>query len=96
VLNVIAKTKRDDLFQEIFNTLHQWPEVERKVFTRAHYHGQSADVISRALNLDPAEVRLILKRCNSQLQTSLSKFRKTAAGNLCLSGLVQPLQCAEP
>jgi len=69
-----AKIKREDLIQEIFNTLSQWPEIERRIFTQAHYHGQSREAISRSLGLDIEEVSTILKQCDRQLHTSLREF----------------------
>jgi DNA-directed RNA polymerase specialized sigma24 family protein len=76
MLSVNAKTKREDLIQEIFNALHQWPELERRVFAQAHYHGQSLEAISCSHRLDVEEVIMILKRCDRRLHTSLREFRK--------------------
>jgi DNA-directed RNA polymerase specialized sigma24 family protein len=73
---VIAGAERDDLFQEIFNALRQWSELDRKVFCQAHYQGQSAEVIARSLQLDVDEVNAILKRCDRLLYACLRSFRK--------------------
>jgi len=73
---VTAKTKRDDLLREIFGALGQWSELERNVFARAHYHGQSSKVISRSLKLDVKEVNTILRQCDRRLYASLREFRK--------------------
>ena len=67
--------RRDDLFQEISNTLYQWPEQQRQIFFRAHYNGQTLEAISRAFEMDSSEVKRILKKCDQQLQVSLSKYR---------------------
>jgi DNA-directed RNA polymerase specialized sigma24 family protein len=69
------KMKREDLFQEISNTLDQWPERERQIFSQAHYYGQSLEAISRLFEMDSKEVNRILKKCDRQLQISLSKHR---------------------
>jgi DNA-directed RNA polymerase specialized sigma24 family protein len=73
---VKRKIEREDLFEEIFHTVRQWPDLEWKVFARAHYYGQSPGVISRSLHLDTEAVSAILKRCDRHLQTSLRKFRR--------------------
>jgi DNA-directed RNA polymerase specialized sigma24 family protein len=72
---VIWKTKREDLFQEIFKVLDRWPDLEREVFFQAHYCGQSPEAISRSLKLDSEAASAILKKCNRRLQASLRKFR---------------------
>jgi DNA-directed RNA polymerase specialized sigma24 family protein len=74
---VIAGTKRETLLQEINNALLQWPELERRIFSQAHYHGQSPEAISRSLQLDVEEVSSILRRCESRLYASLRSFRKS-------------------
>jgi hypothetical protein len=74
---VIEKTKREHLFQEISRAIRQWPELEREVFTQAHYHGQLPEAISRSLRLDIEEVSRILRQCDHRLQTSLRNFRKS-------------------
>jgi len=74
MLAVIEKRKREDLFREIFHAVRQWPELERKVFTLAHYHGQSLEDISRSLKLDFEEVDAILKQCERGLHRSLRNF----------------------
>jgi hypothetical protein len=77
---VTAKIKREALFQEIVFVLRQWPELERRVFSLTHYHGQSLEAISRSLNLDAEEVSAILKQCDRQLNACLRKFRKGSCG----------------
>jgi len=71
-----AKISRDDLIREIFGVLRQWSELERNVFARAHYRGQSPESISRLFKLDVKDVRTILKRCDHRLYISLREFRK--------------------
>ena len=78
MLAVNAKIKREDLIQGIFNALRQWPELERRVFTQAHYHGQSLEAISHSHRLDVGEVSMILKRCDRRLHTFLREFRKSS------------------
>jgi len=77
---VAAKTKRDDLLQEIFGVFREWPDLERKVFSQAHYQGQSPQAISRSLHLNVAEVRTILEQCDRRLHDSLRDFRKSDYG----------------
>jgi DNA-directed RNA polymerase specialized sigma24 family protein len=75
---VIAETKRETLLQEIKNAFLQWPELERRVFSQAHYYGQSPQAISRSLQLGVEEVSTILKQCEHQLYASLRSFRKSS------------------
>lgn len=70
------KMKREDLFQEISNTMYQWPERERQIFFQSHYYGRSLEAISRAFEMDSKEVNRILKKCDQTLQISLSEYRK--------------------
>ena len=80
---VIAGIKRESLFQEIFNALRQWPELEQRIFSQAHYHGQSPEAISHSLQLDVEEVSTILRQCDHRLYASL----KAVARNLSRPGL---------
>ncbi|MBN2318471.1 MAG: sigma-70 family RNA polymerase sigma factor [Acidobacteria bacterium] len=72
---VILKGKREDLFREISNVLQKWPDLERRIFSQAHYQSRSPEIISDSLNLDVSEVRSILKRCDRELLDSLREFR---------------------
>ena len=72
---VAEKMKREDLFQEISDALHQWPELEQTIFSEAHYHGQSPESISRSFQLDVEEVSAILKQCDRRLHASLRNFQ---------------------
>ena len=71
-----AKIKRDELLRGIFGALRQWSELERNVFARAHYHGQSLETISHSLKLDMKEVTAILRQCDRRLYSSLREFRQ--------------------
>ena len=73
---VTAKIYREELFREIFCVLHQWSELERNVFSRVHYHGQSTKTIALSLKLDVEEVKAILRQCERRLYASLREFRK--------------------
>jgi hypothetical protein len=73
-----AKIRRENLFQEISSVFRQWPELERRVFSQAHYYGQSLDAISRSLQLDVEEVGTILKHCDRRLHASLRNFRNSS------------------
>jgi hypothetical protein len=83
---VISNIDREDLFQEICNTLLKWPELERRVFSQAHYHGQSPEAISRSLQLCMEEVNTILSDCDRRLNASIRNFRK----NSCEKPLLIP------
>jgi DNA-directed RNA polymerase specialized sigma24 family protein len=72
----IINSKREELFREIANVLQEWPDLERRIFAQAHYHGQSPESISHFLKLDVEKVSTILKQCDRKLQTSLREFRK--------------------
>ena len=76
----IAGTKRETLVQEINNAFLQWPELERRVFSQAHYCGQSPEAISRSIQLDINEVGVILKRCERRLHDSLRGFCRGSGG----------------
>jgi DNA-directed RNA polymerase specialized sigma24 family protein len=77
--------KREDLFQEIFNQLGQWTELDRRIFSLVHYQGQSLEAISSAFEMDLREVRRILKKCDRQLQISLRKYREDDCPNSAIS-----------
>jgi DNA-directed RNA polymerase specialized sigma24 family protein len=86
---VSQKIKREDLFQGILDTLREWPNLDRQIFAKAHYHGQSIETISRSLNLDVEEVRLILEHCNRELYAALRIFRESCCEESLLT-LIQP------
>lgn len=90
---VIPAIEREHLFQEILNILRQWPELDRKVFSQAHYEGQSLEAISRSLQLDVKEVSAILIQCDCQLHASLLSFRKSdnAGPSLGAAGTFVPI-----
>jgi DNA-directed RNA polymerase specialized sigma24 family protein len=75
----IINRKREELFREIASVLREWPDLECRIFARAHYHGQSLESISHSLNLDVEKVSMILKQCDRKLQTSLREFRKSSS-----------------
>jgi hypothetical protein len=75
---VFAGKEREALLQEIHNAFLQWPELERRIFSQAHYCGQSPEAISRSLQLDVEEVGTILKQCERRLYASLRSFRKSS------------------
>jgi DNA-directed RNA polymerase specialized sigma24 family protein len=74
--SVLAGTKRETLVREINNALLQWPELERRIFYRAHYFGQSQEAISHSFRLDREQVGMILERCQRRLYASLRSFYK--------------------
>jgi DNA-directed RNA polymerase specialized sigma24 family protein len=86
---VNEKAKREDLYREILDTLKEWPRLDRQIFAQAHYHGQSIEAISRSLNLDLAEARLILQLRDRELYAALRKFRENSCGE-SLPTVTQP------
>lgn len=89
---VTAEIDREDLLQEIFNVLRQWPELERRIFAQAHYHGQSLEAISHSLQLDVEEVSTILEQCDRRLHASLRNFGKSS----CEKPSLIPAETAYP
>jgi len=83
----IENTKRESITREIINALGQWPEIERNVFSQAHYQGQSVEAISRSLQLDVIEVHQILKRCDRRLHASLRDLRESGCETSPLPGI---------
>jgi DNA-directed RNA polymerase specialized sigma24 family protein len=77
---VSEKMKREDLFHRIVDTMREWPNLDRQIFAQAHYRGQSIETISRSLNLDVKETRLILQHRDRELYTALRKFREVSRG----------------
>jgi DNA-directed RNA polymerase specialized sigma24 family protein len=69
----ISKMDRESLFQEIRNALLRWPELERGIFSQAHYNGKSPEDISRSVKLGVKEVSAILKDCDRRLNASIRK-----------------------
>lgn len=87
----VSKERREDLFRQISDILNEWPDLERQVFSLAHYHGQSPDDISRSLKLNGDVVMAILRRCECGLHDSLRNFFGNTDGK---SSLVQDEKCS--
>ena len=81
---VLLNSKREDLFREITGVLHNWPDLDRRIFFQAHYQGQSTESISRSLKVDEKKVHTILKKCERELHTSLKDFRKNTGINVAI------------
>jgi DNA-directed RNA polymerase specialized sigma24 family protein len=71
---VTAAKERENLFREISYVLRQWPELDRNVFSRAHYCGASPEDISRTFQLEVGKVNEILKQCERRLHDSLRSY----------------------
>jgi DNA-directed RNA polymerase specialized sigma24 family protein len=78
--------KRENLLEEISAAIRQWPEFEQRVFSQAHYHGQSLEAISRSFQLDIDQVSAILKKCDQRLYAFLKSFPKTAKETNAVNG----------
>jgi len=76
--SVIARIERENLAKEISNALYLWPEIDRQIFSLAHYDGQSLETISRSARLSVDEISEILKRCDQRLHESLKSFRRSS------------------
>jgi hypothetical protein len=89
----MSNSDRDSLFHKIRNTLLEWPELERRVFSQSHYEGQSPEAISRSLQLDVDKVSEILKECDRRINILVRSFRtgKAESCNLFFS-CVCPVQ----
>ena len=77
---VTAKIRHETLFLEILAVLRQWSDLERRIFSQAHYKGQSLEAISHSLGLDAEEVSTILKQCDRQLHAALKNSCKSNCG----------------
>ena len=83
---IITKIKREDLLQEIIKILNQWSDIDRKIFTRSHYLGQSLETIALSFKLDMKQVTTILKQCDDRLRTSLKRFRENNLKSFHMAG----------
>jgi DNA-directed RNA polymerase specialized sigma24 family protein len=72
--HALAGIKRETLFEEISAAIHQWPEFEQRVFSQAHYQGQSLEAISHSFQLDIEQVNAILKKCDQRLYAFLKSL----------------------
>ena len=79
---VSMERNRKDLSEAIVDVLESWPELDRQVFTRSHYRGESTESISSSEGLSVSEVRMILDLCNRRLRQSLTVFRTGAMNQL--------------
>jgi DNA-directed RNA polymerase specialized sigma24 family protein len=79
---VSMERNRKDLSEAIMDVLESWPELDRQVFTKSHYRGESAESISSSEGLSVSEVRMILDLCNRRLRQSLTGFRRGALNQL--------------
>jgi DNA-directed RNA polymerase specialized sigma24 family protein len=71
----VQTMEHERLLQEILAVLGRWPDLDRTVFSQAHYNGESPESVSRSLHLDVEEVSAILKQCEYKLHASLRDFR---------------------
>ena len=62
---------REALLRGIRAEFDRWPELDRGIFFRARYRGQSPEAISRSLSMAPAEVSAKLRACERLLYRSL-------------------------
>lgn len=67
---------RELLSQRIFEIIESWPEPYRLVFIRSHYWGDTAEMISGSMDMTPADVCLMLERCDQMLRAALRPFRE--------------------
>jgi len=84
---VLLKEQREDLFREISGVFDTWPDLERSIFSQAHYQGKSPEMISHALNVELDEIDFILRKCERELLTSLRFFRESRTGKTASSSI---------
>ncbi len=68
--------ERELLSQAILETLNSWPLLYRRVFSDAHYRGESAERIAASLGMGTDTVRTILRDCDRRLRKALNSFRE--------------------
>lgn len=73
---LISDRERELLSQAIVKTLDSWPQLNRQIFSEAHYAGKSPESISSSLGVSPERVRQILRESESRLQQALKSFRE--------------------
>jgi len=73
---VTTHDNRELLSQRILEILDSWPEIHRQIFIRAHYWGDTPDMISGAMGLVPAKVQTILDQCERWLYAELRPLRR--------------------
>ncbi len=77
--------ERELLSQVILKTLDSWPQLHRRIFSEAHYRGESAESIAKSLGVGLDTVRAILRDCDFRLRTALKLFREDSLASPHLS-----------
>jgi DNA-directed RNA polymerase specialized sigma24 family protein len=73
----LLKEKREDLVRTIAGVFRHWTDLERQIFSQAHYQGKTPEIISHSLNVESNEVDGILHKCEQELRISLRDYRGT-------------------
>jgi len=85
---------RELLSQAIVDALQSWPELQRQVFVRSHYRGESVETISKVLGMTAADVRNLLDLCDHQLRSALRAFREATHDRACGERSPRPILAA--
>ncbi|MDA2924714.1 hypothetical protein MYX65_08685 [Acidobacteria bacterium AH-259-L09] len=74
----LKKSKREQLFDIILDSLNEMPDLLRQVFVLSHYHGNSSAEIATKFGVREEDVPFLLKRANRLLHQKLNRFRSPA------------------
>ena len=74
-----APISRWHLSQAILDVLASWTELDRSIFTRVHFGGQSPEAAAGAEAITPGQARSILASCQRDLVERLRPFRMCRA-----------------
>jgi DNA-directed RNA polymerase specialized sigma24 family protein len=76
--NMVQKPdiSRELLREAIMESLHSWPEVQRRIFIDIHYGGKSIAEVAGRMNVPQEEILSILDRCARKLQHALKAWRR--------------------
>jgi DNA-directed RNA polymerase specialized sigma24 family protein len=81
---------RELLREAIMESLHSWPEVQRRIFVDIHYAGRSIAQVAGRMNVPEEEIHAILDRCARQLQYALKAWRRMPQEGVSLRSLPVP------
>jgi DNA-directed RNA polymerase specialized sigma24 family protein len=81
---------RELLREAIMESLHSWPEVQRRIFIDIHYGGKSIADVAGRMNIPQEEIRSILDRCARKLQYALKAWCRMPQEDLPLRSLPAP------
>jgi DNA-directed RNA polymerase specialized sigma24 family protein len=74
--NTFNISPRNLLYDAILEEIRTWSEFPRRIFTQAHYGGQSVEEIAEQTGCGTQEVRRILEAHESRLRKALARLRR--------------------